>query len=148
MILKKPKNSSQAVSNLLTINQHLRNREAGKKSGRWKLEREGNHCACLVSCPEVATRGPLTTRKVVFWDETAPDSEVESPGGLHFNWMCCVQVAEPGTHHLKIVTSTVTACRLGSLLFMPPSGLRRMALSSPGTVQVGHVIGGGVVLDN
>ena len=42
--------------------------------------REGNHCACLVSCPEVATRGPLITRKVVFWDETAPDSEVESQG--------------------------------------------------------------------
>lgn len=48
-----------------------------------------------------------------------------------------MQVAEPGTHHLGCFDLTVTACRLGSLLFMPPSGLRRMALSSPGTVQVG-----------
>ena len=48
-----------------------------------------------------------------------------------------MQAAEPGTHHLGCFDLIVTACRLGSLLFMPPSGLRRMALSSPGTVQVG-----------
>ena len=85
-IFKKPKNSPQApVSNLLTINQHLKNgEEAGKKSGRWRLEERGTTLLVWYPVLKLPPQGHLSLERLSS-GTTLPLTQVKwDPRGLAF----------------------------------------------------------------